>query len=79
MTYQAAINAEGTVTWGADEGVVITDLPELQRYWDSPDYRAQLEAERDERRAQFNAAMSAHDARERARQEARWAAEEQAA
>lgn len=76
MTYQSAINTEGQVTWGADEGVVITNLPELQRYWDSPDYRAQLEAERDERRTQFNAAMSAHDARVRARQAARWAAEE---
>jgi hypothetical protein len=48
----------------------------LERYWRDPVYRAECEEERKAGQNAIDALFSPHDARDRARQEARWAREE---
>lgn len=60
------------------DGVSVVPIDTLRAYWFDPEFRAQCEQDEADHRAQFAAAMAPHDARERARQEARWAAEEAA-
>ena len=58
-----------------DDGVVLTDLTTVFRYCNDRTYAALIDAEQEARRARFLAAMAPHDARVRAEQEMRWAAE----
>ncbi|WP_375272078.1 hypothetical protein [Sphingomonas sp.] len=53
-----------------------TDFFELERYWNDPAYRDQLDRETAQNRALANAAIDRGMAASRARQAARWAAEE---
>ncbi len=49
------------------------NVPTLEAYWKNPE---PFDAERAWKRRQFEQAMAAHDAREKAKREARWAEEE---
>jgi hypothetical protein len=51
----------------------MSDFATIQEYWKNPE---PFDTERAWKRRQFEQAMAAHDAREKAKREARWAEEE---